>query len=327
MIKIFNEYAHESSILDDFNFFERKQENVLTKTNVGAEAPEITKNVILDENIMNSPKNEEKFIQGNKAINDLLNVNSNQFINNPIDQNNNNLNFCNQNLSDLNENLNNKIGNSVNVPLPLPLQQQIPYGNSVKLNNFNMNNVNNMNLIYNQNNFYNIHNSNNLMNLAYYNRLNFANKISEPMKKYENAEEENENNQEANHEDSNKNISQNVFDARNLYLMNLDNKNSGFLNNPEMLKAFLQGQSNSSQNNFQFSNRKHNFFSNLNENENQSNSNNCEENEHFNIRDDRHSHEDSEKSFSDNFEKCDVRNNHNNYNYDEVEIIYKKEES
>jgi hypothetical protein len=138
MITIFNEYAHESSILDDFNFYERQQENVAHKNYPSAEDSEEKENKNANDFIENNLKAEENFFLENK--NNLENDNKNFYNNN-----------SNNNASKIN--YNNKNNN---------MQQQLHYGNTIKNNNFNLNSFQNMNLIYNQNNFYNIQNNNNL---------------------------------------------------------------------------------------------------------------------------------------------------------------------
>jgi len=277
MIKIFNEYALESSILDDFKFFENKQEHVLTKNKLGVNASEESSNnananTNAKEYSNNQSIENEEFPDENKTSNyndSLLNNNNPP----PLYDNNNNFHNGNQNLpNNLVNNDNNYLYKNIGFPLPI---QRVHYGNNSNYNNFNMNNVNNMNLIYNQNNFYNIQNSNNFFNkgVTAVNIHRFGNIKSETElgEKFENTledvddvEEENENNnQKENTEDflQINNNSQKDLNARNLYLLNMENTNSHFMKNPEMLKAFLLGQTKiNNHNNFELKNTEHNFF-------------------------------------------------------------------
>lgn len=65
MLKIFNEYPYESSILDDFSFYERRQEYIVKpKDNLAKEDEQIDANIINpSQMVMNNPMPVQKSSQ------------------------------------------------------------------------------------------------------------------------------------------------------------------------------------------------------------------------------------------------------------------------
>jgi len=135
MIKIFNDYAHDSSILDDFNFYEVKQENVSQKVPSGQEEKSFNSNIIAEkeetDNQNNIKKNNVNFFIKDENKNLKNHNNDNSMMNSVI--------------------INQKEGDTYNY-----INNPINIENYYNFNSNNHNIINKMNLIYNQNNIYNI---------------------------------------------------------------------------------------------------------------------------------------------------------------------------